>query len=78
MKPWAMPWNHCWHTHELPAAQLARHFLEAQINEKASQYLLLAGQQAARLLAFDEAIVHYRSGLSELKRHSTFSRYYAP
>jgi tetratricopeptide (TPR) repeat protein len=54
-------------TDELPAAQLARHFLEARLSQKASQYLLLAGQQAARLLAFDEAIVHFESGLSELK-----------
>jgi tetratricopeptide (TPR) repeat protein len=55
-------------TGELPAAQLARHFQEARMSEKASQYLLLAGQEACRLLAFDEAIVHFESGLLELKR----------
>jgi transcriptional regulator with XRE-family HTH domain/tetratricopeptide (TPR) repeat protein len=55
-------------TGELPAAQLARHFQEARLSEKASQYLLLAGQQACRLLAFDEAIAHFESGLLELKR----------
>jgi tetratricopeptide (TPR) repeat protein len=54
-------------TDELPAAQLARHFQEARLSEKASHYMLLAGQQARRLLAFDEAIVHFESGLSELK-----------
>jgi transcriptional regulator with XRE-family HTH domain/tetratricopeptide (TPR) repeat protein len=55
-------------TAEMLAAQLARHFQEAGLSEKASHYTLLAGQQASRLLAFDEAIVHFESGLSKLRR----------
>ena len=51
---------------DLPTAQLARHFQEAHLHEKASRYLLLAGQQAARVLAFDEAAAHFEGGLSEL------------
>jgi predicted ATPase/DNA-binding XRE family transcriptional regulator len=51
----------------LPAAQLARHFQEAHLDEKASRYLLLAGQNAARLLAFDDATNYFEQGLSGLK-----------
>jgi transcriptional regulator with XRE-family HTH domain/tetratricopeptide (TPR) repeat protein len=54
-------------TEELPAAQLARHFREARLSEKASQYLLLAGQKAARVLAFDEAVIHFEHGIAELE-----------
>jgi tetratricopeptide (TPR) repeat protein len=39
----------------ISASQLARHFEEAHLVEKASRYLLLAGQRASRMLAFDEA-----------------------
>ena len=51
----------------LPAAQMARHFREARLNYEASKYLLLAGQKAARVLAFAEAVVHFEHALSELK-----------
>jgi tetratricopeptide (TPR) repeat protein len=49
------------------ALQLARHFLGSQLGFKASRYLLLAGQNAARILAFNEATMHFEQGLSELK-----------
>jgi len=49
------------------AVHLARHFQEARLGLKASQYLLLASQQAARLLAFDEAGIHAQRGLFELE-----------
>ena len=52
---------------DLPAAQLARHFQEARLGVKACRYLLLAGQKASRVLAFDEAAVHYEQGLSLLE-----------
>ncbi|MEJ2351920.1 MAG: BTAD domain-containing putative transcriptional regulator [Anaerolineales bacterium] len=48
------------------AVHLARHFQEARLSLKASQYLLLAGQRAARLLAHEEAAMHLERGLSEL------------
>jgi tetratricopeptide (TPR) repeat protein len=48
---------------DLPTAQLARHFQEARLSEKASQYRLLAGKGAARLLAFDEAVAQFEGGL---------------
>ena len=62
---------------DVPASQLARHFQEARLGLKASQYLLLAGQKAARVLAFDEAIVFFERGISLLKnlaRTSEISR----
>jgi transcriptional regulator with XRE-family HTH domain/tetratricopeptide (TPR) repeat protein len=52
---------------DVPAAQLARHFQEARLSVKASEYLLLAGQQAARVLAYDEASKQFERGISELK-----------
>jgi tetratricopeptide (TPR) repeat protein len=52
---------------ELPAAQLARHFQEARLHRKASRYLLLAGQQAARVLAFEEAAVYFERGITEIE-----------
>ncbi|MEJ2598618.1 MAG: AAA family ATPase [Anaerolineales bacterium] len=60
---------------DMPSVQLARHFQEAHLSLKASQYLLLAGQKAARLLAFDEAVRQFERGLSELgnSTHSTES-----
>ena len=54
-------------TVDVPAAQLARHFQEAHLNEKASRYLLLAGQNAAHLIAFDEAAAYYERGLNLLQ-----------
>lgn len=52
---------------DLPSAQLARHFQEAHLGAKASQYMLLAGQNAVRLLAFDEAVAHFEGGLALLE-----------
>ena len=52
---------------ELPATQLARHFQEAHLGVKASEYLFLAGQQAVRVLAFEEAAMHFEHGIMELK-----------
>lgn len=54
-------------TDDVPAAQLARHFQEARLGAKASRYLLLAGQNAARVIAFDEAAVHFERGLDLLE-----------
>lgn len=55
------------HPDDVPYGQLARHFQEARLNEKASRYLLRAGQQAARMLAFEEAGAHFDRGLSKLE-----------
>jgi tetratricopeptide (TPR) repeat protein len=52
---------------DLPAAQLARHFHEAQLGERASRYMLLAGRKAVQLIAFDEAAAHFERGLSLLE-----------
>ena len=49
------------------AAQLARHFQEARIAEKAIGYLLQAGERAARLSAYEEAIAHFNRGLALLE-----------
>ena len=54
-------------TDDIPSAQLARHYLEARMHTKASRYLLLAGQRAARVLAFEQAITHFKRGLSEIE-----------
>jgi predicted ATPase/DNA-binding SARP family transcriptional activator len=50
----------------LSAAQLARHFQAAGLTEKAIDYRLLAGQQAVRAAANQEAIDHYEAGLALL------------
>ncbi|TEU18704.1 MAG: hypothetical protein E3J21_05315 [Anaerolineales bacterium] len=49
------------------AVQLARHFQEGGIPEKAVAYLLQAGNRAARLSANEEAIAHFRKGLELLQ-----------
>jgi tetratricopeptide (TPR) repeat protein len=54
-------------TDDVPAAQLARHFQEARLGVKASKYLLLAGQNAARVIAYDEAAAHFERGLDLLE-----------
>jgi tetratricopeptide (TPR) repeat protein len=54
-------------TDEMPVTQLARHFQEARLDAKASQYLLLAGRNAARVIAFDEAAAYFERGLELLK-----------
>jgi adenylate cyclase len=49
------------------AVQLARHFHEAKIPEKAIDYLRLAGQQAVRMSANEEAIAHFFTALRLLE-----------
>jgi predicted ATPase len=51
---------------DIPAAQLARHFQEARLGAKASRYLLLAGKNAARVIAYDEAAANFERGLDLL------------
>src|SRR5262249_22236543 len=53
---------------EQVAVQLARHFEEAGLTEKALTYLLQAGKRAARLSANHEAIAHVTKGLALLER----------
>lgn len=48
---------------DVVAPQLARHYLEAGIHEKAIGYLLQGGNKAIRLSAHQEAIGHLRKGL---------------
>jgi tetratricopeptide (TPR) repeat protein len=49
------------------APQLARHFQEARIAEKAIDYLLQAGERAAELSAREEAMAHFNRGLALLE-----------
>ncbi len=51
---------------ELVAVQLAKHFSEAGITDKAARYQLLAGIQASRDCANSEAISHFRRTLEIL------------
>ncbi len=51
------------------AGQLARHFQEAGIPEKAIDYLLQAGQRALRLSANEEAIIHPGRGIRKSRAH---------
>jgi len=53
---------------EQVAVQLARHFEEAGLAEKAVTYLLQAGRRAARLSANQEVIVHVTKALALLER----------
>jgi DNA-binding SARP family transcriptional activator/predicted ATPase len=48
------------------APQLARHFLEARIAEKAVHYLHQAGERAIQLSAYQEALTHLTKGLALL------------
>jgi DNA-binding SARP family transcriptional activator/predicted ATPase len=48
------------------APQLARHFLEARIAEKAVHYLHQAGERAIQLSAYQEALAHLTKGLALL------------
>jgi predicted ATPase len=50
------------------AVQLARHFEQAGLREKAVNYLLQAGKRAGRLSANQEAIAHLTKGLALLER----------
>jgi tetratricopeptide (TPR) repeat protein len=52
---------------EQVAVQLARHFEQAGLTEKAVRYLLQAGKRAARLSAYQEAIGHVTKGLALLE-----------
>jgi DNA-binding SARP family transcriptional activator len=56
------------HPEELAAAapQLARHFQEAGITQKAIDYLRQAGERAARMSANPEAVAHYTQALKLL------------
>src|SRR6266511_416051 len=49
------------------AVQLARHFEQAGLREKAVNYLLQAGKRAGRLSANQEAIAHLTKGLALLE-----------
>jgi predicted ATPase len=49
------------------APQLARHFQEAGIAEKAIDYLRQAGERALRMSAHEEAIAHFTHGLALLE-----------
>jgi predicted Ser/Thr protein kinase/tetratricopeptide (TPR) repeat protein len=49
------------------SVQLARHFQEAGIVDKAIEYLHKAGNKAVRLSAGEEAIAHYKKALELLK-----------
>jgi len=49
------------------APQLARHFTEAKIKDKAIQYLMLAGERALQLSAYQESFVHLNKGLELVK-----------
>jgi predicted ATPase len=46
--------------------QLAQHFQEARITEKAIYYLHLAGERAVQMSAYQEALVHLTQGLELL------------
>ena len=56
------------------AVQLARHFQEAGIAEKAVDYLSQAGDRARGLYAHDEAIDHYQQALALLKEQGEYER----
>jgi predicted ATPase len=57
-----------YHTHEIVAiaVQLARHFEEARITEKAIYYLHQAGERAVQMSAYEEGIAHLTKGLALL------------
>jgi DNA-binding SARP family transcriptional activator/predicted ATPase len=48
------------------APQLARHFQEAEITDKAIRYLHQAGKRAVQLFAYEEGIAHLTQGLALL------------
>jgi len=50
------------------AAQLARHFEEAEINQKSIHYFLQAGNNVMKLSANDQAIKYFKRGLSLLEK----------
>jgi transcriptional regulator with XRE-family HTH domain len=56
------------------AVQLAYHFRQAGLMERAIDYLIRAGQQAARLFDHANAVEHHRNGLSLLESMPEDSR----
>jgi len=56
------------------AAQLGRHYAEAEDAEKASDYLLKAGDQAYAVFAYPEAIDAYQQALTFLKEQDKHER----
>jgi transcriptional regulator with XRE-family HTH domain/tetratricopeptide (TPR) repeat protein len=56
---------------DVTATRLARHFVESGHRVKASQYLLLAGQHAASIVAYDESIAHLEQGLALLSNETS-------
>ena len=57
-------------TSTTPVIQLAHHFQEARINQKAVRYLHLAGERAVQLSAYQDAINQLEKGLELLKQIS--------
>ena len=60
------------------APELARHFEAAAMPLQAAHYRLDAGRWAARLVAYDEALVHLQHGVSLLEEAGTVTRTTAP
>jgi serine/threonine protein kinase/tetratricopeptide (TPR) repeat protein len=56
------------------APQLAHHFQEARMAKKAVNYSLLAGEQASRSFAYEEAISHFKRGLALMSELPDSSR----
>jgi len=56
------------------AVQLARHYVESGDEEKAISYLLVAGDQARDIFAFQEAIEHYENALTLAEAAEQFDR----
>jgi tetratricopeptide (TPR) repeat protein len=48
---------------ELVAVQLAHHFLEAGVTERAVVYLILAGERAVHLSAYEDAVQYFNQAL---------------
>lgn len=57
------------------AVQLARHFVEAEISDKATHYLRLAGEQAAARYANVEALEHLNQALTRVSAAQPAERY---
>jgi class 3 adenylate cyclase/predicted ATPase len=56
------------------AVQLARHYSQAGRGEQASRYYELAGDDAMRSFAWEEAQRHYRAGLDHASAHDILRR----
>ena len=50
-------------------AELAHHFREAAVTEKAIDYSFRAGRAAASVLAFTDAMMHWQTALDLMERH---------